>query len=79
MKPGPEGGSEHRAEAAVDVAAAEGVDRLVAGDRVEADAAEVPAQARAAAPAGRGPGSCAVDRDLVALEAVDEVVAARAG
>ena len=43
------GRREHGAEAAVDVAAAEDVHRLVAGDRVQRHAAEVPAQAQVAA------------------------------
>ena len=68
---------EHGTVAAVDVAAIERLGGLVAGDRVQAEVAEVPAQARAATP-GVQPGEVlAVDRHLVLVEAGHEVVAAR--
>src|SRR5262249_49625334 len=61
-------------EAAVDVAAAEHLDVLVAGDRVQLESVEVPAQPRAAAVLLQVLLVPAVDRDLVPVEAVDEVV-----
>src|SRR3546814_3592922 len=70
-------GQEHRAVATVDVAAVERLDGLVAGDRVQVHPAQVPAQARAAAPGFQVGEVDAVVGDLVPVEAVGQLIAAR--
>ena len=64
------------ARTAVDVAAAEGVDALVAGDRMQADLAEIPAHAQAAAELVELLFVDAVDRHLVATEVVAQFIGA---
>ena len=62
--------------AAVHVAAAERAHRLVAGDRVQVDRAQAPAQAGAAAGGVQGLLVDAVGVGLLGIEAVDQVVGA---
>ena len=67
---------ERGAVAAVDVAAAVGLDRLVAGDRMQVEAVEAPAQAGIGAELRQILRVLAVDGDLVAVEAGDRLVGA---
>ena len=70
------GRREHRAESAVDVAARERVDRLVAGDGMERRAAEIVGDAQAPADRVELLVVLAVDGNLVLAEAGHEVVRA---